>query len=164
MENARHGHGENGSDQADSSSSSSSSAVMHVPHLRVQCYEVRGWTHPTPSRRPAPGHEQWPSAPRAGGGHHPLAGHLFRVSVCHHGAVTIPGFDDDDDVYYPEMMMMMMMTFITGRGEGQGKTKKERKLRKAKAEAWKRGLVARSCASTGRKEGEGVGRRAIATI
>ena len=26
------------------------------------------------------------------------------------------------------------------------------KLRKAKAEAWKRGLVARSCASTGRKD------------
>ena len=49
-------------------------------------------------------------------------------------------------------MMMMMKTFITRRGQGQGKTKKRGKLRKAKAEAWKRGLVARSCASTGRKD------------
>ena len=48
---------------------------------------------------------------------------------------------------------MMMMTFITQRGEGQRKYEIRRgKLRKAEAEAWKRGLVARSCARTGRKD------------
>ena len=46
----------------------------------------------------------------------------------------------------------MMMTFITQGGEGRGEKRRRGKLRKAKAEAVKRGLVARSCARSGRKE------------
>ena len=45
-------------------------------------------------------------------------------------------YDDDDDVYYPK-----------GRRQ-----REDEEVRKAKAEAWKRGLVARSCARTGRKD------------
>ena len=60
----------------------------------------------------------------------------------------------------------MMMTFITQRGEGRGKTNNKRKLRKAKAEALKRGLVARSCARSGRKDvvGEVKGREMIGVL
>ena len=47
---------------------------------------------------------------------------------------------------------MMMMTFITQGGEGQRKTNKKRKATKSKGEALKRGLVARSCARSGRKD------------
>ena len=47
---------------------------------------------------------------------------------------------------------MMMMTFITQGGEGRGEKIRRGKLRKAKAEALKRGLVARSCARSGRKD------------
>ena len=47
----------------------------------------------------------------------------------------------------------MMMTFITQGGEGRGKTNKKRKATKSKGrEALKRGLVARSCARSGRKD------------
>ena len=46
----------------------------------------------------------------------------------------------------------MMMTFITQGGEGRGEEIRRGKLRKAKAEALKRGLVARSCARSGRKD------------
>ena len=45
-----------------------------------------------------------------------------------------------------------MMTFITQGGEGRGEKIRRGKLRKAKAEALKRGLVARSCARSGRKD------------
>ena len=48
--------------------------------------------------------------------------------------------------------MMMMMTFITQGGEGRGKTNKKRKATKSKGRALKRGLVARSCARSGRKD------------
>ena len=43
-------------------------------------------------------------------------------------------------------------TFITQGGEGRGEKIRRGKLRKAKAEALKRGLVARSCARSGRKD------------
>ena len=46
----------------------------------------------------------------------------------------------------------MMMTFITQGGEDRGEKIRRGKLRKAKAEALKRGLVARSCARSGRKD------------
>ena len=46
----------------------------------------------------------------------------------------------------------MMMTFITQGGEGRGEKIRRGKLRKAKAEAVERGLVARSCARSGRKD------------
>ena len=46
----------------------------------------------------------------------------------------------------------MIIKFITQGGEGQGNTSEKSKLRKAKAEASKRGLVARSCARSGRKD------------
>ena len=46
----------------------------------------------------------------------------------------------------------MMMTFITQGGEGQGNIRKKVEATKAKAEAEKRGLVARSCARSGRKD------------
>ena len=46
----------------------------------------------------------------------------------------------------------MMRTFITQGGEGRGEEIRRGKLRKAKAEALKRGLVARSCARSGRKD------------
>ena len=49
-------------------------------------------------------------------------------------------------------LYMMMMTFITQGGEGRGEKIRRGKLRKAKAEALKRGLVARSCARSGRKD------------
>ena len=45
-----------------------------------------------------------------------------------------------------------MMTFITQGGEGRGEKIRRGKLRKAKAEAVERGLVARSCARSGRKD------------
>ena len=41
---------------------------------------------------------------------------------------------------------------ITQGGEGRGEKIRRGKLRKAKAEALKRGLVARSCARSGRKD------------
>ena len=47
---------------------------------------------------------------------------------------------DDEDVYYPKRRRPREDEEVRG------------KLRKAKAEAWKRGLVARSCASTGRED------------
>ena len=46
----------------------------------------------------------------------------------------------------------MMMTFITRGGEGRGIRVERVKLREAKADARKRGLVALSCASAGRKD------------
>ena len=46
----------------------------------------------------------------------------------------------------------MMMTLITQGGEGRGEKIRRGKLRNAKAEALKRGLVARSCARSGRKD------------
>ena len=46
----------------------------------------------------------------------------------------------------------VVMTFITQGGEGRGEKIRRGKLRKAKAEALKRGLVARSCARSGRKD------------
>ena len=49
--------------------------------------------------------------------------------------------DDDDDVYYSK-----------GRRPREDEEGEKRKLRKAKAVAWKKGLVARSCASTGRED------------
>ena len=52
----------------------------------------------------------------------------------------------------PVVRLMMMMTFITQGGEGRGEKIRRGKLRKAKAEALKRGLVARSCARSGRKD------------
>ena len=42
--------------------------------------------------------------------------------------------------------------FITRGGEGREDKNKDRKLREAKAEARKRGLIARSCARVGRKD------------
>ena len=48
--------------------------------------------------------------------------------------------------------LQMMMTFITQGGEGRGEKIRRGKLRKAKAEALKRGLVARSCARSGKKD------------
>ena len=47
----------------------------------------------------------------------------------------------DDDVYYPREG-----------AKAEGIRVKRVKLRKAKADAWKRGLVARSCARSGRKD------------
>ena len=44
------------------------------------------------------------------------------------------------------------LAFIARGGEGREDKKKDRKLREAKAEAPKRGLVARSCARVGRKD------------
>ena len=43
-------------------------------------------------------------------------------------------------------------TIITQGGEGEGRRIRKGKLRKAKAEAVERGLVARSCARSGRKD------------
>ena len=60
------------------------------------------------------------------------------------------------------MMMMMMMTFITREGEGQGKTKKERKATKSEGRGLEEGASRALMRQHG--EGEGVGRRAIATI
>ena len=44
------------------------------------------------------------------------------------------------------------MSLLPKGAKAKGRRVKRGKLRKAKAEAWKRGLVAHSCASTGRED------------
>ena len=46
----------------------------------------------------------------------------------------------------------MMMTSITQGGEGRGRTRKKSKATKSKGGCLERGLVARSCARSGRKD------------
>ena len=52
----------------------------------------------------------------------------------------------------PRVPSHFYVTFITRGGEGREDKNKDRKLREAKAEARKRGLVEHSCARVGRKD------------